>query len=182
MKKFLLGILLVSGLVMVGCQNKDENKDNKTSGSTVVSTAKETTNKTEETTTVIGKNSAEPSVAKTPKQLEEKRKDEAKPDYEGKIDKETYDQLYQLNQYLTSFKVYVSAGDMDSLIAEAGVWNDQFLKDPKLKDIYAQLVTLTNETNELYLNKQLTPEKQKEALDKVDKMIEQVRDMSNGSM
>ena len=180
MKKFLLGILLVSGLVMVGCQNKDENKNDKSSESTVVSTTKETSSKTEETTTV--ENSAEPSVAKTAKQLEEKRKDEAKPDYEGKIDKETYDQLYQLNQYLTSFKVYISGGDMDSLIAEAGVWNDQFLKDPKLKDIYAQLVTLTDETNELYLNKQLTPEKQKEALDKVDKMIEQVRDMSNGSM
>lgn len=180
MKKFLLGILLVSGLVMVGCQNKDENKNDKSSESTVVSTTKETSSKTEETTTV--ENSAEPSVTKTSKQLEEKRKDEAKPDYEGKIDKETYDQLYQLNQYLTSFKVYVSSGDMDSLIAEAGVWNDQFLKDPKLKDIYAQLVTLTDETNELYLNKQLTPEKQKEALDKVDKMIEQVRDMSNGSM
>ena len=180
MKKFLLGILLVSGLVMVGCQNKDENKNDKSSESTVVSTTKETSSETEETTTV--ENSAEPSVTKTSKQLEEKRKDEAKPDYEGKIDKETYDQLYQLNQYLTSFKVYVSGGDMDSLITEAGVWNDQFLKDPKLKDIYAQLVTLTDETNELYLNKQLTPEKQKEALDKVDKMIEQVRDMSNGSM
>ena len=117
MKKFLLGILLVSGLVMVGCQNKDENKNDKSSESTVVSTTKETSSETEETTTV--ENSAEPSVTKTSKQLEEKRKDEAKPDYEGKIDKETYDQLYQLNQYLTSFKVYVSGGDMDSLIAEA---------------------------------------------------------------
>ena len=49
-----------------------------------VSTTKETSSKTEETTTV--ENGAEPSVTKTSKQLEEKRKDEAKPDYEGKID------------------------------------------------------------------------------------------------
>lgn len=177
MKKVIFSILLTvtASVFLVACQESKSNKTNTDSTITNVSKV-ESKESTKESTDVT-----DSTVTKTDKELKLKREEAKKPVYQGKISKEKFDQLFSLNQYLVSYKVFVSSGDIEGLRLAMNNMPESVITDQKLLDIYNQFIDLCNQTIDEFDSGQLTPEKMGLHLRDVGQWIGQVRGMSNGA-